>query len=92
MTDLATRDDLTTRDDVDALLRRFYGRVFADDVLAEPFSELRERARVASSGQMQNTRARSSRGYGSTAEPAPSDLPGVAAPEIERNHGEIVSR
>jgi hemoglobin len=33
--------DLATRDDVEFLLRRFYGRVFADDVLAEPFSELR---------------------------------------------------
>ncbi len=33
--------DLATRDDVEVLLRRFYGRVFADDVLAEPFSELR---------------------------------------------------
>jgi hemoglobin len=33
--------DLATRDDVDVLLRRFYGRVFADDVLTEPFSELR---------------------------------------------------
>ncbi|WP_006245609.1 group III truncated hemoglobin [Mycolicibacterium tusciae] len=33
--------DLATRDDVDVLLRRFYGRVFSDDVLAEPFSELR---------------------------------------------------
>jgi hemoglobin len=33
--------DLATRDDVEALLRRFYGRAFADRVLAEPFSELR---------------------------------------------------
>lgn len=33
--------DLTNRDDVEVLLRRFYGRVFTDDVLAEPFSELR---------------------------------------------------
>ena len=33
--------DLTSRDDVEVLLRRFYGRVFADDVLAQPFSELR---------------------------------------------------
>lgn len=33
--------DLTNRDDVEVLLRRFYGQVFADDVLAEPFSELR---------------------------------------------------
>jgi hemoglobin len=42
MTDPATRD-LADREDVEALLRRFYGRVFADDVLAEPFSELRAR-------------------------------------------------
>jgi len=33
--------DLADRDDVEMLLRHFYGRVFADDVLAEPFSELR---------------------------------------------------
>ena len=35
--------DLTTRADVEALLRRFYGRVLVDDVLAEPFAELRIR-------------------------------------------------
>jgi hemoglobin len=40
MNDLATRD-LSDREDVEVLLRRFYGRVFEDDVLAEPFSELR---------------------------------------------------
>jgi hemoglobin len=33
--------DLATRDDVEVLLRCFYGRVFSDNVLAEPFSELR---------------------------------------------------
>lgn len=33
--------DLANRDDVEVLLRRFYGQIFADDVLAEPFSELR---------------------------------------------------
>ncbi|TAM72251.1 group III truncated hemoglobin [Mycobacterium sp.] len=33
--------DLATRADVEALLRRFYGRVMADDVLDEPFAELR---------------------------------------------------
>jgi hemoglobin len=33
--------DLTTRADVEALLRRFYGRVLLDDVLADPFTELR---------------------------------------------------
>lgn len=34
--------DLTTRADVEALLRRFYGRVLVDEVLAAPFSEVRE--------------------------------------------------
>lgn len=34
--------DLATRADVEALLRRFYGRVLVDDVLAEPFSEVRD--------------------------------------------------
>ncbi|OBH56672.1 group III truncated hemoglobin [Mycobacterium sp. E2479] len=33
--------DVCVRADVEALLRRFYGRVMADDVLAEPFTELR---------------------------------------------------
>jgi hemoglobin len=33
--------DLTGRADVEALLRRFYGRVLVDDVLAEPFAEVR---------------------------------------------------
>jgi hemoglobin len=33
--------DLANRADVEVLLRRFYCRVFADDVLAEPFAELR---------------------------------------------------
>lgn len=33
--------DLAARADVEALLRRFYGRVMVDDVLAEPFAELR---------------------------------------------------
>ncbi|OCB30288.1 cyanoglobin [Mycobacterium malmoense] len=32
--------DLATRADVEALLRRFYGRVMVDDVLVEPFAEL----------------------------------------------------
>jgi hemoglobin len=35
--------DLANRADVEVLLRRFYGRVFADDTLEEPFSELREK-------------------------------------------------
>ncbi|MBV9352616.1 MAG: cyanoglobin, partial [Mycobacterium sp.] len=35
--------DLTDRDDVEALLRRFYGRVLDDDALAEPFTEVRTR-------------------------------------------------
>ena len=33
--------DLAHRADVDALLRRFYGRVLVDDVLAEPFTDVR---------------------------------------------------
>jgi hemoglobin len=33
--------DLADRADVEALLRRFYGRVLVDDVLAEPFADLR---------------------------------------------------
>ena len=32
--------DLGDRADVEVLLRRFYGRVFDDDTLAEPFAEL----------------------------------------------------
>jgi hemoglobin len=36
-----TMTDLSNRAEMQVLLRRFYGRVFADDVLAEPFSELR---------------------------------------------------
>ncbi|HZE17154.1 MAG TPA: group III truncated hemoglobin [Mycobacterium sp.] len=35
--------DLSARADVEALLRRFYGRVLVDHVLAEPFTELRIR-------------------------------------------------
>ena len=38
----ATRlSDLADRADVEVLLRRFYGRVFDDDTLAEPFADLR---------------------------------------------------
>lgn len=33
--------DLANRTDVAALLRRFYGRALDDEVLAEPFTELR---------------------------------------------------
>ena len=33
--------DIADRVDVEVLLRRFYSRVFADDVLPEPFAELR---------------------------------------------------
>lgn len=32
--------DLHTRDDVEALLRSFYGRAFDDELLAEPFADL----------------------------------------------------
>ena len=35
--------DLAGRADIEALLRRFYGRVLVDDVLVEPFIELRIR-------------------------------------------------
>ncbi|MET7771690.1 group III truncated hemoglobin [Nocardia sp. NPDC005366] len=42
MTVPAGRADLTTRDDVEALLRDFYGRALTDEVLAIPFTELRE--------------------------------------------------
>jgi len=35
--------DLRTRADIEALLRRFYGRVLIDDILAEPFTELKIR-------------------------------------------------
>lgn len=35
--------DLVSRADIEALLRRFYGRVMIDDVLAEPFAELRSK-------------------------------------------------
>jgi hemoglobin len=33
--------DLAGRADIETLLRRFYGRVLVDDILAEPFAELR---------------------------------------------------
>jgi hemoglobin len=36
-----TAADLADRADVEGLLRRFYGRVLTDDVLGEPFTELR---------------------------------------------------
>ncbi|OHU93334.1 group III truncated hemoglobin [Mycobacterium talmoniae] len=44
MTELLERScaDLTDRADVEALLRRFYGQVLVDDVLADPFTEVRE--------------------------------------------------
>ena len=35
--------DLRTREDVEALLRRFYVRAFHDDLLVEPFAELSSR-------------------------------------------------
>lgn len=34
--------DLTTRAEIDVLLRRFYGRALVDELLAEPFTEVRE--------------------------------------------------
>lgn len=35
------RTDVASRADVEALLRRFYGQVLVDDLLAEPFAEIR---------------------------------------------------
>jgi len=35
--------DLAGRDDIEALLRRFYGKALYDDMLAEPFAEIRAR-------------------------------------------------
>jgi hemoglobin len=35
--------DLASRADVEALLRRFYGQALHDDILAEPFDEIRTR-------------------------------------------------
>ena len=40
--DEPTRTDLATRTDIEDLLRRFYGRVLVDDLLAGPFAEIRE--------------------------------------------------
>lgn len=39
----APATDLVDRADVEALLWRFYGRVFDDEVLAGPFADLREK-------------------------------------------------
>ncbi|UNN04946.1 dsRBD fold-containing protein [Rhodococcus opacus] len=36
------RTDLATRADIEDMLRRFYGRVLVDDLLAGPFAEIRE--------------------------------------------------
>ena len=38
-----TCTDLATRTDVHALLARFYGRVLVDDLLAAPFTDVREK-------------------------------------------------
>ncbi len=43
MATLTTRRDLTTRADLHALLTRFYGQALVDDVLAEPFTDVREK-------------------------------------------------
>lgn len=40
--DESTRPDLATRADIEDLLRRFYGRVLVDDILAGPFAQIRE--------------------------------------------------
>lgn len=42
MTELLELTDITDRTDVEAMLRRFYGRVLVDDILGEPFTEVRE--------------------------------------------------
>lgn len=42
VTAVEARPDLATRADVESLLRRFYGRVLVDDVLAAPFADIRE--------------------------------------------------
>lgn len=34
--------DITDRTDVEALLRRFYGQILVDDVLGEPFAQVRD--------------------------------------------------
>ncbi len=39
--DEPTRTDLATRADLEDLLRRFYGCVLVDDLLADPFAEIR---------------------------------------------------
>lgn len=42
MTECIELTDIADRADVEALLRRFYGRVLVDDVLAGPFTQVRE--------------------------------------------------
>lgn len=42
MTECLKHTDLADRADVEELLRRFYGQVLVDDLLAEPFSTVRE--------------------------------------------------
>lgn len=39
---MTARADIATRADIEALLRRFYGRALVDDLLAEPFTEVAE--------------------------------------------------
>jgi hemoglobin len=39
---MTERRDLADRADVEALLRRFYSQVLDDDILAEPFTEVRD--------------------------------------------------
>lgn len=41
------RRDLADRGDIHALLSRFYGRVLVDDLLADPFTEVRDRGLAA---------------------------------------------
>lgn len=37
------RHDISGRDDIYALLERFYGRALVDDLLADPFTDVREK-------------------------------------------------
>ena len=44
---MAAPTDVASRADVEALLWRFYGRVLEDNVLAEPFAEIRSKGLAA---------------------------------------------
>jgi hemoglobin len=44
--------DLADRADIEALLRRFYGQVLVDDMLAVPFTEVRAKGLDTHSGHV----------------------------------------